>query len=197
MENSENKKNNFFIKNKVLIIILGIVLFLGFYSVNIYNKLVVLSEGVDNKWAQVDNQLQRRYDLIPNLVSSVKGAMKQEKEVFGKLAEARSHYAGAVSQKEKMIAGQEMGSALSRLLVVMENYPDLKSTETVKTLMAQLEGTENRLSVARKDYNDEVKSYNLIVKRFPTSLMAKLFGFGYKDYFKIESGVEKAPKVNF
>ncbi len=197
MENLENKKNNFFVKNKVLIVILGIVLFLGFYSVNIYNKLVVLSEGVDNKWAQVDNQLQRRYDLIPNLVSSVKGAMKQEKEVFGKLAEARSHYAGAASQKEKMIAGQEMGSALSRLLVVMENYPDLKSTETVKTLMSQLEGTENRLSVARKDYNDEVKSYNLIAKRFPTSLMAKLFGFGYKDYFKIESGVEKAPKVNF
>ncbi len=186
-----------YMKNKKVLIIIVIVAIIGMFFWNTYNKLIVLNENVENKWAQVDNQYQRRYDLIPSLVSTVKGGMKQEKEIFGQIAEARTRYANAGTITEKQVAGEAMGSALSRLLLIMESYPQLKSIDTVQTLMAQLEGTENRLSVARRDFNNEVKTYNLVVKRLPTSLIAGMFGFEVKNYYEIKDGVEERPEINF
>ncbi len=191
------KGKGFLAKNKVWIIILAILFFAGSYLMGVYNNLITLNEGVENKWSQVDNQYQRRMDLVSQLVSSVRAGMQQEQEIFGKIAEARTHYAGAGSISEKMAAGQEMTSALSRLLLVMENYPNLKSSDTVKQLMVQIEGTENRISVARKDFNDEVKNYNLVIKRFPTSILANMFGFDAKNYFKAAEGADKTPEMDF
>ena len=162
-----------------------------------YNGLVTRSEGVDGQWAQVETQYQRRFDLIPNLVESVKGIFNQEKEVFGKLADARARYSGAASVADKVKAANQVESALGRLLVVMENYPQLRSSEAVTTLMSQLEGAENRVSVERLRFNDAVRVYNLSVKRFPSSITASWFGFDEKEYFQAASGAENAPKVNF
>lgn len=180
---------------KTLIIILALVVFVGLYAWGTYNKLVTGSEGVDSLWAQVETQYQRRFDLIPNLTASVKGIFNQEAAVFGKLADARSRYAGAKSVSEKVSAANEVESSLARLLVVVENYPDLNSSESVKNLMVQLEGTENRVSVERKRFNDGVRDYNLIAKRFPGSIIASVFGFAEKEYFEAVSGSEVAPKV--
>ena len=182
--------------NKVFLGIgVGLVLIIGFFWSS-YNNLVTANEGVTSQWQQVETQYQRRFDLIPNLVESVKGAMAQEQKVFGDLAEARTRYSGATSPDAKAAAAGQVEGALARLLVVMENYPQLKSMETVQTLMAQLEGTENRISVERSRYNDTVKSYNVMVKRFPTNLLAGMFGFGERTYFEAQQGAETAPKVN-
>jgi len=182
---------------KILYAVLAVVAVILLYGGVVYNSLVGKSEGIDNQWAQVESQYQRRFDLIPNLVNSVKGAMKQEQEVFGKLADARTKYGGASTVNEKAKAATEVESALSRLLVVMENYPQLKSSETVITLMAQLEGTENRISVERKRFNDMAMAYNLVVKRFPSKLVAMTFGFGEKNYFESAAGAENSPSVQF
>lgn len=182
---------------KTLIILLAVVAILGFYAWGIYNKMVTGSESVDNMWAQVETQYQRRFDLIPNLVNSVKGAMAQEQKVFGDLAEARTRYAGARTVNEKAGAATEVESALARLLVVMENYPQLKSVETVQTLMAQLEGTENRISVERKRFNDAARDFNVMVKRIPAKWFAAIYGFSQKAYFDAAAGSENAPAVNF
>ena len=181
---------------KTWIIIGAAVLLIGAYVWGTNNKLVRANEAIDGQWAQVETQYQRRFDLIPNLVESVKGAMAQEQKVFGDLAEARTRYSGAGSVNEKAAAATQVEGALSRLLVVMENYPQLKSMETVNTLMSQLEGTENRISVERKRYNDEVKSFNVSVKTFPSNLIAKMLGFGERNYFEAAAGAENAPKVN-
>jgi LemA protein len=178
----------------VVLIIAGIIVI---YAWSSYNGLVSASESVDQLWAQVETQYQRRFDLIPNLVSSVRGAMQQEQKVFGDLAEARTRYAGAASISEKVAAANQVESALARLLVVMENYPQLKSIEAAQTLMVQLEGTENRISVERKRFNEEVQVYNLKVKRFPGKIMAAVFGFEEKEYFQSTEGAENAPQVNF
>lgn len=179
-------------------IILGVVVLLivGFVW-STYNKLVTANEAVDGQWAQVETQYQRRFDLIPNLVESVKEIMDQEQEIFGQLAEARSKYAGAASVNEKAEAATQVESALGRLLVIMENYPELKSADTVQTLMAQLEGTENRVSVERKRFNDAVRTFNTMIKRFPTNMLAGMFGFGEKAYFEAAEGAEVAPTVDF
>lgn len=181
---------------KGIIVILAIVVIIGAWFWMSYNKLVTLSEAVDGQWAQVEVQYQRRLDLIPNLVESVKGAMSQEQDVFTALAEARTRYAGAGSVNDKVAAAGQIESALGRLLVVMENYPELKSIETVQTLMAQLEGTENRVSVERTRFNDQVRSFNVIIKRLPTSLIASSLGFSEKLYFQAADGSEVAPQVN-
>jgi len=173
-----------------------VVLVLG-YGWTTYNGLVIANENADNQWAQVETQYQRRLDLIPNLVNSVKGTMKQEQAVFGAIADARTKYAGAVTVNDKAAAASQVESALGRLLVVMENYPQLKSAENVQTLMAQLEGTENRVSVERKRFNDMVRDFNLMTKRFPSSVMAKLFGFSEKAYFESAPGAQNAPSVEF
>jgi len=182
---------------KTLIVLAVVVAVLGLYAWGMYNKMVTANEGVDNMWAQVETQYQRRFDLIPNLVSSVKGAMAQEQKVFGDLADARTKYSGATTINEKAEAATQVESALGRLLVIMENYPQLKSIETVQTLMAQLEGTENRISVERKRFNDAARDFNVMVKRIPAKWFASMFGFSEKAYFDAAAGSENAPAVNF
>lgn len=180
---------------KILYIVLAVVVLIGLYSWGVYNKFVTGSEYVDSLWAQVETQYQRRFDLIPNLTNSVKGIFNQEKTVFDNIAEARTRYSGAGNVAEKVAAANQVETSLARLLVVLENYPELRSSEAVKNLMVQLEGTENRISVERKRFNDGVRDYNLSVKRFPARLLAALFGFGEREYFEAVSGSEVAPKV--
>ena len=172
------------------------VVLVGGFVWTTYNKLVRTNEVIDNQWAQVETQYQRRFDLIPNLVSAVKGAMSQEQKVFGDLAEARTRYAGAGNSNDKAAAATEVESAFSRLLVVMENYPQLKSLDTVNTLMSELEGSENRVSVERKRYNDAVKDFNITIKMFPGNLIAGMLGYGERNYFEAAAGAEKAPTVD-
>ena len=162
-----------------------------------YNSLVTNAQAVDTQWAQVETQYQRRLDLIPNLVGAVEGAMGQEKEVFTAVAEARTRYAGAGNTADKVAAANQVESAFARLLVVMENYPQLRSVETVQALMAENAGTENRISVERGRYNEAVGVYQIATKRFPGGLLASLFGFGPKEMFKAAEGAENAPKVDF
>lgn len=180
---------------KTSIVIIAIVVLVLLYGWSTYNRLVTGRENADNQWAQVETQYQRRFDLIPNLVESVKGIMKQEQEVFKAIADARTRYSGASSVDAKAAAATQVEGALGRLLVVMENYPQLKSAENVQTLMAQLEGTENRVSVERKRFNDMVRDFNLATKRFPSSLVASMFGFAERSYFEAAPGTEAAPKV--
>lgn len=183
--------------NKILLAILIVVVVLGGYVWMTYNRMVTGSENVDNAWAQVETQYQRRLDLIPNLVESVKGVMKQEQTVFSDITEARTRYASAATVNDKAQAATQVESALSRLLVVMENYPQLKSAENVQTLMAQLEGTENRISVERKRFNDAAKDFNVMIKRVPAKWLASMFGFSEKDYFQAAGGAENTPSVKF
>ena len=182
---------------KVLIGVLAIVVIVLLYTWGTYNSLVTLNISSDTQWKQVETSYQRRFDLIPNLVESVKGIMKQEQAVFTAIAEARTRYSGATSIDERAKAAGQIESALGRLLVITENYPQLKSSETVTTLMSQLEGTENRISVERMRYNDMVKNYNLKIMRIPSSIVASIFGFSEKTYFNAESGAERAPQVKF
>jgi len=181
---------------KTWVIILAVVIIIGGWLWSSYNKLVTANEGVDNQWAQVETQYQRRFDLIPNLVASVKGAMEQEQTVFSDLAEARTRYSGAQSVNEKAAAATEVESALGRLLVIMENYPELKSIDAVQTLMAQLEGTENRVSVERGRFNEAVRAYNVMTKRVPTNMVARWFGFFEKTYFEAVEAAAEVPSVN-
>lgn len=172
-----------------------------------YNTLVTLQETVSSSWSQVENQYQRRADLIPNLVSTVQGAADFEKSVLTEVTDARSRVgqmklsADDLSDPQKFQAYQQaqdqLSSALSRLLVVSENYPQLKSNENFLNLQSQLEGTENRISVERRRFNEAVQAYNTEVKSFPSLIMAKIFGFKEKEYFKSTPGSEKAPDVNF
>lgn len=182
--------------NKPLVWILGIIIFVGLFFVSTYNKLVGMNELVDNQWAQVESQYQRRFDLIPNLVESVKGVMKQETAVFGAIADARTRYAGATTTNAKAEAATQVESAFARLLVVMENYPQLRSVETVTNLMTQLEGTENRISVERKRYNDVVTEFNIAIKRVPANFISGMLGYKERAYFKADEAAKTAPKVN-
>lgn len=178
-----------------IIVIIFIVIALLFIPK--YNSLVTAEENVDSKWAQVENQLQRRYDLIPNLVDSVKGYANHEQEVIANITEARAQMGSASSPEEQAVANDALTGALSRLLVVVENYPNLKADANFRQLMDELAGTENRLAVAREDYNNEVQQFNKHVKRFPGNLMAGMFGFEQKEYFKATAGADKAPSIDF
>ncbi len=182
---------------KILIGVLIVVVLIVLYTWTTYNKFVKTNEAVNNQWAQVETQYQRRLDLIPNLVNSVKGIMGQEQKIFGDLAEARTRYSGALSVEEKVKAANQVESSLARLLAVVENYPQLKSAENVQTLMVQLEGTENRISVERGRYNDSVRDFNIVTKKFPSSLIAAMFGFKEKSYFQAVQGAENTPNVSF
>ena len=162
-----------------------------------YNGLVSMNENVTGKWAQVENQLQRRNDLIPNLVNTVKGYANHETEVFKQVSDARAKLGGAKTVAETSAANNEMNTALSRLLMVAENYPELKSNTNFIQLQDELAGTENRIAVARKDYNDAVQVYNAKIKSLPASLYAGAFGFTARDYFKADETAQKVPQVKF
>jgi LemA protein len=184
-------------KKPNLFIILGVLVFIAvFWGISTYNMLVRLNQEVNAGWAQVETQYQRRYDLIPNLVEATKGTLTQEQEVFSKIAEARQGYAGAQTQSDKISAAQNLDSALARLLVIVENYPELKSNETVLSLMDEIAGTENRISVERKRYNDIVRTFNNKSMTFPTVLFARMFGYSQKPYYESVKGSEIAPKVD-
>ena len=180
-----------------VIIIIAIIVIALLLIVPKYNSLVNGEEQIDASWAQVENQLQRRFDLIPNLVQTVKGYAAHEEEVFTRIADARTRYGGAATVEEAAEANDDLSSALSRLLVVVENYPDLKADAQFTQLMDELSGTENRLTVARQDYNEVVRAFNRDVRSFPGNLIAGMFGFEKKAYFEAASGAETAPSVNF
>lgn len=173
----------------LLIIIIGVA--------SSYNGVVGLSEEVDNKFATIDTMLQRRADLIPNLVNTVKGYTNQEQSVIDSVTEARAKLSGATTVADKANADQKLTNALNNLLVVVENYPDLKSSENFINLQDELAGTENRIATARKDYNDAVKEYNSKIKRFPTNIISGMFGFEEKEYFQATEGSEEVPTVDF
>jgi LemA protein len=184
-----------------LAIVAVVVLFVANQLVGNYNRLVGADQGVKQRWAQVDNQLQRRNDLIGNLVETVKGTAFQEQQVFGDIANARAQMAGAKTPAERTAAAQAMdqalgGSALARLLVVVENYPQLRSNEAFMQLMDELAGTENRLATERMRYNEEVQGFNTLVKRFPTNLYAAAFKFAEAPYYQIPEAAREAPKVD-
>jgi len=189
----ENTKA-FWMSTKGIIIIIAIIV-LGYVGLS-YNSFVTMNENIKGQWAQVETQYQRRFDLIPNLVESVKGIMNQEQKIFSELANARAQYSGAKTVDEKAQAASQVETSLGRLIAVVENYPTLASAGTVQTLMSQLEGTENRISVERSRFNDTVRSYNTKAQRFPSSLVAKMFGFSVHSYFEATKGTENAPKVN-
>ena len=178
------------------VIVLGAII-IAVSLVGIYNGLVTKSQGIDSQWSQVETQYQRRYDLIPNLVNSVKGMMTQEQKIFLAIAEARTRYGAAQTVNEKAVAAGEVETALGRLLAIMENYPDLKSSQNVTQLMDELAGTENRISVERKRFNDLTRDYNTQVKTFPTNMLAGMFGFSEKQYFESVTGSDTPPKVEF
>lgn len=186
---------------KTVLIVVGILIVIILiplsYLRGTYNTLVTMDEGVKAAWAQVENQLQRRYDLIPNLVETVKGYAAHEKEVFIKVTEARSKVAGAKSIGDKIQANNTLSSALARLLVVVERYPDLKANTNFIRLQDELAGTENRISVERRRFNETVRIYNTKIRSFPTNIIAGMFGFEKATFFEVPKERQEAPKVKF
>ena len=178
-------------------IVVAIIIIFGLMFMSSYNSFVNLEENVNQSHAQIENQLQRRLDLIPNLVNTVKGYAAHEKEVITAISDARARLAGAKTPEEEATANNQLSGALSRLLVVVENYPNLKADRQFTQLMDELAGTENRIAVARKDYNEQVAEFNKKVKRFPGSIIAGIGGFDEKEYFKADPQAQEAPKVDF
>jgi LemA protein len=189
-------------KGKMGLIVAGVIvliLIVSLYSFfkGTYNNFVNLDETVKSAWSQVENQLQRRYDLIPNLVETVKGYAKQERDVFVEVTNARSRVGGAANIPDKINANNELTSALSRLLLVVERYPDLKSNQNFMRLQDELAGTENRIAVERKRYNDAVRTFNIAVKSFPANMLAGMFGFAPATFFEAPAAANAAPQVKF
>ncbi|PIE98814.1 MAG: LemA family protein [Treponema sp.] len=197
---------------KTLLIILGVVFVLGFmvyrFFVGNYNKMVELDEGVKAAWGQVENQYQRRMDLVPNLVATVKGYAGHEAQVLTEVTQARAKAGGVMDVSDEVLnnpeafekfqkAQSQLSGALQRLLVVTENYPDLKASENFLALQDQLEGTENRISTERRRFNETVKTYNTFIRKFPASIIANMNGFTVKSVFKATEGADTAPKVEF
>jgi len=182
----------------ILVVLVVIALLLGSSFISRRNQMAIKREAVNAAWAQVDVVLQRRADLIPNLVETVKGFAVQEQIVFGDIAKARSALLGAHSPAEKIAANGQLDSALGRLLVVVENYPQLRSNENFLRLQDELAGTENRIAIERRRYNESVQDYNTFISLFPNSLVASMSGFTRNDaYFKTDEGARQAPKVKF
>ena len=185
---------------KTWIIVIAVVAVLVIYCVSSYNSLVTQEETVGTAWSNVENQYQRRSDLIPNLVNTVKGYAAHEKEVFTNIADARSKLSGAMNNNDvKAIqkSNNELTGALSRLLLIVERYPELKADKQFINLQDELAGTENRLSVARKDYNESVQTINATTRTFPTSIVAAMSGIKAREYFEIDEAEKKAPEVKF
>ncbi len=186
---------------KKVIIVLAVIAFLAISLYSLvagnYNRFVKMDVGIKAAWSQVENQLQRRYDLIPNLVETVKGYAKQEKDVLVEVTNARSRVGGAGTVPDKIAANNELSSALSRLMVVVERYPDLKSNQNFLKLQDELAGTENRIAVERMRYNDAVKIYNQAIRTFPANIIAGIFGFKEAAFFEAPKEAKAAPKVKF
>lgn len=193
---------------KLILPILIVIVASFFLSSCGYNQMISLEEQVRASWSQVENQYQRRLDLIPNLVSTVKGYAEFEQETLTQVTDARSRAGGVLEMSDELLQDPEaferfqqtqgeLSSALQRLLVVTENYPDLKANENFLALQDQLEGTENRIAVARMNFNDSVRAYNTLIRRFPTVFIANMAGFEPKPYFEASSGAENAPVVEF
>ena len=188
-------------KKKSLLFVLAVIVVLGiflysFFAGN-YNKFVKMDVAIKAAWSQVENQLQRRYDLIPNLVETVKGYAKQERDVLVEVTNARSKVGGAGTVPDKIAANNELSSALSRLMVVVERYPDLKSNQNFLKLQDELAGTENRIAVERRRYNEQVKIYNEAIRSFPANILAGMFGFKETAFFEAPKEAQAAPKVKF
>ena len=193
-------------KNKKTGILIGIVVVLILMLVNVYNNMVTQEEAVNTSWSQVENQYQRRNDLIPNLVNTVKAYTEHEKGTLESVINARSQATKATidpsnlteeAMKKFQDSQNQLGNALSRLMMVVERYPDLKANQNFSELQAQLEGTENRISVERKRFNETAKKYNTYLRKFPNNMLSGIFGFSTKAYFAAEEGSEKAPEVKF
>lgn len=193
-------------KNKGLIITIVVIALVALWGISSYNGLVSMDENVSNQWANVETQYQRRSDLIPNLVNTVKGYAKHESETLESVMAARSQATQVKIDPSNCTPQQlaayqkaqgDVTTALGKLLAITENYPDLKANQNFLELQSQLEGTENRINVARKDFNDTAKKYNTSLRRFPRNIIASMFGFEKRNYFEAEAGAEKAPKVEF
>ena len=181
-----------------LIVIVGLLVFVALFVIGIYNALVRLRNQVDNAWSQIDVQLKRRHDLIPNLVETAKGYMKHERETFEAITQARSQAMGAKSVSEASKAEGALGEALSKFMLVVENYPDLKANQNFLNVQEELTSTENKIAFARQSYNDQVLSYNNKIQMFPSNIIAGMFAFGKRDFFEIEVAAEReVPKVDF
>ena len=189
-----NVKRNLIIAGVVIVIVI-----FSLYSLfkGSYNKFVSLDEAVKSSWAQVENQLQRRFDLIPNLVETVKGYAKQEKDVLVEVTNARAKVGGAGNVPDKIAANNQLSGALSRLLIVVERYPDLKSNQNFMRLQAELAGTENRVAVERRRYNEVVQTYNVAIRSFPGNIVAGIFGFAKAPFFEAPATAKAAPQVKF
>lgn len=190
----------------ILLLVLGLLVVLIFWGVRVYNSMVSLQEGVGKQWANVEGVYQRRADLIPNIVNTVKGSANFERETLTGVIEARAKATSVTIDPTNMTeenmkafeaAQGEISSALSRLMVTVERYPELKTTEQFRDLQAQLEGTENRITVERRKFNELAKGYNTYIRRFPNNIFAGMFGFERKPYFEAQPGAEKAPEVDF
>jgi len=193
-------------KNKGLIITIVVIALVAIWGISSYNGLVSMDENVSNSWANVETQYQRRSDLIPNLVNTVKGYAKHESQTLEAVMAARSQATQVKIDPSNCTPQQlaayqkaqgDVTTALGKLLAITENYPDLKANQNFLELQSQLEGTENRINVARKDFNDTAKKYNTSLRRFPRNIVASMFGFEKRNYFEAEAGAEKAPKVEF
>ena len=181
----------------IIICIIAVIAIVGIMLISGYNGMVTKKEAVESSLSDLDVMLQRRADLIPNLVSTVKGYAKHEDEIINKVTEARTKLVNANSVEEKSNANNELSSSLKALMVVVENYPDLKSSENFKQLSDELAGTENRIAVARKDYNNAVKTLNTSIKKFPNNILAGMFGFEQATYFEADEKSSEVPSVSF
>lgn len=184
-------------KTIIIIVILAVIAVIAAAFASAYNGLIKLEESTNTAFANVQVQLQRRSDLVPNLVNTVKGYASHETEVFTAVSEARAKLAGAATVEETSEASGELSSALGRLLAISESYPELKSNENFLSLQDELAGTENRIGVARRDYNDVVQKYNTKIRTFPTNIFAGMLGFEKKEQFAADAGAQSAPEVNF
>ena len=192
-----SRVNPWIVVGLVLGLILLVVLLLAGYVRTTYNDMVSQQEQIRTAWAQVENQLQRRFDLIPNYVEAVKGYAKQETTIFTEIAEARARIGGAQAVPDKIAANNELSRALARLLVVVERYPELKSSENFMRLQDELSGTENRIAVERMRYNEAARSYNIRVRQFPANLVASSFNFEQHPLFEAPAAAKAAPRVQF
>ncbi|MDD2361975.1 MAG: LemA family protein [Oscillospiraceae bacterium] len=175
----------------------GLILIILIWGIASYNGIVTAETTVEEKASTIQVDLQRRADLVPNLVETVKGYATHEEKIFTELADARARLGGAKTIEEQEAANNELSGALSRLMVIVENYPDLKASKNFENLQVQLEGTENRIKISRTDYNKAVKDYNLRLRRFPSSIIAGIFGFEKADMFEGQEGIDTVPQVNF